>query len=211
MALQLAKLAGLRVICVADVVRHGARLVDLHADVLVDRKDPARAIETIRAVTKGRLRFALDIVGKETAAHLQESLQRSSENGMAHLVGMTGLPDVVLPAVKHHSVPIKVLHSVPLLGDATMQWLEELLITKTLQPPEISIANGGLEGINEALDTLKGGSLSGKRIVVPIGTERTTVTGEESPSNGIDSTTQEPGTLEYAEKLNEDPSRVKFA
>ena len=212
MALQLAKLTGLRVICVADVVKHGSRLIDLGADVLVDRQDPLRAVEIIRSVTKGRLRFALDTVGKETATHLQASLQKSGDDKNAHLVGLTGLPKVRLPSVKYHSVPIKVFHSLPDLGEATMRWLEHLLIANSLEPPEIALADGGLEGINEALDKLRSGSVSAKRLVVPIGTKPTVDADGYAGTNGVKPEAKGKfETLEYADKLNGDPSRIKFA
>ena len=212
MALQLAKLAGLRVICVADVVKHGSRLVDLGADVLVDRQDPLRAVEIIRSVTKGQLRFALDTVGKETATQLQESLQKSKGDRQAHLVGLTGLPKVRLPGIKYHSVPIKVFHSVPDLGETAMRWLEQLLVAKGLEPPEIDLADGGLGGINEALDRLKSGAVSAKRIVVPIGNKPTVESNGHSTTNGtIQEAKGKLDNLEYADKLNADPSRIKFA
>ena len=210
-ALQLAKLAGLRVIAIADAVRHGSRLYDLGADFLVDRHDPSRAIEIIRGVTKRELRFALDTVGKETATHLQESLWRSKGDKQAHLVGLTGLPKTRLPGIKYHSVPIKVFHSVPVVGEQAMKWLEELLVEKVLQPPDVTIADGGLEGINKALDTLRSGKISGKRLVVPIGVSTqedrngTVATNESTKSKAV------VNSLEYADKLNEDPSRIKFA
>jgi hypothetical protein len=47
-----------------------------------------------------------------------------------------------------------------------VRWLEELLQSNTLTLPEIVRAEGGLEGINAALDLLRSGSVSGKRIVV---------------------------------------------
>lgn len=212
MALQLAKLTGLRVICVADVVRHGSRLVDLGADVLVDRQDPSRAVEIIRSVTKGKLRFALDTVGKETATQLQESLQHSKADKQAHLVGLTGLPKVRLPGVKYHEVPIKVFHSVPAFGEAAMRWLEQLLVAKGLEPPDIALADGGLGGINEALDRLRNGQVSAKRLVVPIENKIATESSAQTMTNG---TTQETkgkfDNLDYADKLNADPSRIKFA
>ena len=195
----------------ADVVRHGARLIDLGADVLVDRQDPARAVEIIRSVTKGELRFALDTVGKETATHLQESLPRSTRHKQAHLVGLTGLPKVKLPGVKYHSVPIKVFHSVPALGQSAMEWLEELLVAKAVQPPEVAIADGGLEGINEALDKLRNGAGNGKRIVVPIKTERKTELNGHAATNGFEKRTAKYENLEYADKMNADPLRIKFA
>ena len=212
MALQLAKLTGLRVICVADIVRHGSRLVDLGADVLVDRQDPSRAVEIIRSVTKGQLRFALDTVGNETAARLQESLQKSEGDRQAHLVGLTGLPKVRLPDVKYHNVPIKVFHSVPALAEAAMRWLEELLVAKELKPPDIALADGGLEGINEALDRLRNGTISAKRIVVPIGNNsKPESNGHSKTHETTQKTKAKFDDLECAKKLNADPSRIKFA
>ena len=212
MALQLAKLTGLRVICVADAVRHGSRLIDLGADVLVDRQDPSRAVEIIRSVTKGKLRFALDTVGKETATQLQECLQHSVGDNQAHLVGLTGLPKVRLPSVKYHSVPIKVFHSVPALGETTMRWLEQLLVAKGLEPPVIALADGGLDGINEALDRLRNGTVSAKRIVVPIGKKSAAEPNGYTATKGTTRDAQGKfDNLEYADKLNVDPSRIKFA
>lgn len=208
MAIQLAKLAGLRVICVADLVRHGARLNRLGADVLVDRQDSSRAVEIIRSVTGGQLRFALDTVGKETASHLQQSLASQPETTQAHLVGLTGLPKSSVPGVKHHSVPIKVFHITPAVGEPIMAWLEQLLASNVLAPPDIDIVQGGLQGINDALDQLRGGNVSGKRIVVPLGNGET----QKSINDGSDDkTSTQVGSLEYAEKINADPDRIKFA
>ena len=210
MAIQLAKLAGLRVICVADLVRHGARLNQLGADVLVDRQDSSRAVEIIRSVTKGELRFAFDAVGKETAGYLQESLIQQEGATQAHLVGLTGLPKEAALGVKHHSVPIKVFHSTPVIGEPIMTWLEQLLAANALAPPDVDIAQGGLEGINDALDQLRGGNVSGKRIVVPLGTRQTPRQNENDSADNTKDTIKV-GSIEYAEKLNEDPSRIKFA
>lgn len=212
MALQLAKLIGLRVICVADVVRHGSRLIDLGADVLVDRQDPSRAVEIIRSVTNGRLRFSLDTVGKETATLLQGALQKPEGGKEAHLVGLTGLPMARLSGVRYHSVPIKVFHSVPALGESTMRWLEQLLVAKGLEPPNIALADGGLEGINEALDRLRNGTVSAKRIVVPIGNKSTIDLNGYTATNGTAQEAQgKSDGLEYADKMNADSSRIKFA
>ena len=163
-------------------------------------------------MTKGKLRFALDTVGTETATQLQESLQHSRGDLQAHLVGLTGLPKVRLPGVKYHSVPIKVFHSVPALGETAMRWLEQLLVVKLLEPPDIALADGGLEGINESLDELRNGTVSAKRIVVPIGRKPSI---ELNGNAATDGATQEAkgifDSLEYADKLNADPSRIKFA
>ncbi|KAJ5569636.1 Polyketide synthase enoylreductase [Penicillium hispanicum] len=167
-ALQLAKLAGLRVICVADAARHGAKLIQSGADLLVDRHDTERAVEIIRGVTGGQLRYALDIVGKETAALLQKTLDPS---GHSHLLGLTGLPKERDPGIQYHTVPIKLFHTAPAVGEGLVCWLESLLQSGTLTLPEIVRAEGGLGGINAALETLRSGSASGKRIVVDLGSQ----------------------------------------
>ncbi|KAJ5907641.1 Polyketide synthase enoylreductase [Penicillium taxi] len=164
-ALQIAKLAGLRVICVADIARHGAKLLQSGADLLVDRHDTERAVEIIRGVTGGRLRYALDIVGSQTAALLQKTLDTS---GKSHLLGLTGLPKERDPRIHYHTVPIKVFHEAPAVGESLVCWLEDLLHSRTLTLPEIIHADGGLEGINAALETLRSGEASGKRIVVDL-------------------------------------------
>ena len=92
-----------------------------------------------------------------------------------------------------------------------MGWLEELLVEKCLQPPDISIVDGGLEGINEALDKLRSGVVSGKRLVVPIGAEKTKELTGIGATNGTIETKANSYSLEYADKLNADPSRIKFA
>lgn len=209
MALQLGKLAGLRVICVADVAKHGARLHRLGADILVDRFDSARAVEIIKSVTEGELRFALDAVGKETAGHLQQCLKSQQDTLYSHLVGLTGLPKQTASGVKHHQVPIKVFHSTAAIGEPVMVWLEQLLAANVLAPPDIDIAQGGLEGVNSALDQLREGNASGKRIVVPLGTRSAPDQNEEADDKtGV---TTKIGSIEYAKKLNSDPQRIKFA
>ena len=177
----------------------------------MDRYDPTRAIEIIRSIAKGNLRFALDTVGKETAAYLQESLHRSKGSEQAHLVGLTGLPKTRLPGLKYHSVPIKLFHSVSIVGERTVDWLEQLLVSKNLHPPEVSVVDGGLESINSALDKLRTGSISGKRLVVTLGANKASEPNSHGVTNGDTKTADIGGSLEYADKLNTDPSRIKIA
>lgn len=165
-ALQLAKLAGLRVICVADAARYGSKLLATGADVLVDRQNPERAVDVIRGVTDGKLRYAIDIVGKDTATLLQMAL---STTGPAHLLGLTGLPKERNERLRYHTVPIKLFHEAPTVGESLMTWLEALLQSTAFTLPDIVMAHGGLEGINAALETLRDGTVSGKRIVMDLG------------------------------------------
>lgn len=68
----------------------------------------------------------------------------------------------------YHSVPIKTFHEAPELGEAMMLWLEKLLEERLLLTPDMETAEGGLLGINDALDRLRDGSVNGPRIVVPL-------------------------------------------
>ncbi|KAI9172802.1 flavin-binding monooxygenase [Paramyrothecium foliicola] len=136
LAIQLAKLVGVKVAVLVDQAKHGLWLSNdpiLRPDLLVDSHDPERAVSVVLANTKGRLRHGLDTRGKDTAGHLLRILlpQTDStesayhtlptppgtpgkEDGRVHLVGMTGLPKE-FPQDKAvlHSVPIKLFHDVP--------------------------------------------------------------------------------------------------
>ncbi|PVH86522.1 GroES-like protein [Cadophora sp. DSE1049] len=169
-AVQLAKLVGLKVIAIIDVARNGERMLKHGADLLVDRLDPDRAVEIVKGITKGNLRFGLDTRGKDSAKLLASVMQSASEGGesRAHLVGLVGVPKEPIDGVVYHSVPIKSFHEAPAVGEGLTIWLENLLDQNLLHTPDIEVAAGGLEGINAALDRLRDGSVNGPRIVVPI-------------------------------------------
>lgn len=166
---QLARLAGLRVILVVDLAKHGAKIIARENSVLVDSSNAQRAVEVIRALTGNSLRFGIDTVGKETSGHLLDSLADvDAEKGRrAHIIGLSGMQKSTKRGIVIHSVPIKVFHEVPVIGRALMDWLESLL-EKDLILPEIALAEGGLEGINGALDRMRRGEISGRRLVVPL-------------------------------------------
>ncbi|PLN84789.1 oxidoreductase [Aspergillus taichungensis] len=166
--LQLAKLAGLHVICVADVAAHGRKLHSAGADILIDRRDPERAVEIIRGVTGGRLRYAIDFVGRETATLLERTLDATNGDAKAHLLGLTGLPKDRQPGIAYHTVPIKLFHLSPEVGESMVVWLESLLRDGTLRLPEIVRSPGGLGSVNASLEMLKDGTASGKRVVVDL-------------------------------------------
>ncbi|KAJ7431302.1 chaperonin 10-like protein [Mycena galericulata] len=157
-ALQLAKLAGYRVISVIDVAKKGKLLMDCGADVLVDRYDQSRAVAAIRNITDDQLRLAIDATGKKASATiLQDVLQTSKADQRRHLLGFSGLPNSEVPNVQQHKVPIKIFHTVPQVGEALMIWLEKLLIAEALKMPEVDVADGGLAGVNAALDKMRSG------------------------------------------------------
>ncbi|KAL4944847.1 hypothetical protein BDV06DRAFT_219907 [Aspergillus oleicola] len=167
--LQLAKQCGLKVICVADIASHGRKLQEAGADVLVDRHDPDRAIEIIRGVTGGNLRYALDMVGRETAIILQDALCTSPDSPQAHLLGLTGMPKDRDPRICYHAVPIKLFHLCAPVAEGLACWLECLLEKRALIPPELIVRKDGLAGVNDALTMLRDGSASARRVVVDLG------------------------------------------
>lgn len=172
---QLAKLARCRVALVVDVAKHGARLSQRGvADLLVDSSDNSRAIQIIRSVAGGRLRYAIDTTGRDSATILLEALKPNPNElddpalPRAHVVGFTGLPKLQTPGVVYHVVPLKVFHELPEIGSAITRWLENLLLQDFLQLPEVTVIDGGLAAINDSLDMMRRGEVSGKRLVIKL-------------------------------------------
>lgn len=175
MTAQLCKLLGLRVIKVLDVGKHGEEFSQGPADLLVDSHDPERAISIIRRVTGNQLRLGIDVVGRPTSELLRRTLRFGNgddASGAAegarksHLVGLTGLPKVLIDGVQQHTVPIKVHHEVPEVGEALMRWLEILLSKEMIVPPVQETIDGGLGRVNEGLDRMRRGEISGKRLAI---------------------------------------------
>ena len=165
-ALQIAKLSGVRVACVADAVKRGSLLVDAGADVLIHRAHTDEAKDILRTIARGNLRFGIDTVGKESAGLLQETLSSKSDK-KAHIAGLTGLPKSAPDHVVQHKVPIKLFHEQVRVGEAIMVWMEQLFAAGKLMLPEVDIHPAiGLGAVNGALNRLKTGELVGQRIVV---------------------------------------------
>ncbi|KAK3400431.1 hypothetical protein B0T20DRAFT_432348 [Sordaria brevicollis] len=194
LTIQLAKLAGLKVVTVVDKAKHGLRLSNhevLKADLLVDSHDPERAVQIIRQNLKGKLRFGVDTRGRESATSLLHALSPSNIESVplpageappsppgtpkeetllgAHLIGLTGLPKQQAPeGTMFHTVPIKLFHEVPEVGGALCQWLERLLADGLVKAPEIIDVEDGLGSINKGLDRMRRGEISGGKLVVRV-------------------------------------------
>ncbi|KAK3348551.1 chaperonin 10-like protein [Neurospora tetraspora] len=194
LTIQLAKLAGLKVVTTVDKAKHGLRLSNhevLKADLLVDSHDPERAVQIIRQNLKGKLRFGVDTRGRESATSLLHALSPDNIDSPplpageappsppgtpkeetllgAHLIGLTGLPKQQAPeGTMFHTVPIKLFHEVPEVGGALCQWLERLLAEGLVKAPEIIDVEQGLESINKGLDRMRRGEISGGKLVVRV-------------------------------------------
>ncbi|KAK0705737.1 chaperonin 10-like protein [Apiosordaria backusii] len=198
LTIQLAKLAGLKTVAVVDKAKHGLRLANhkaIRTDLLVDSHDPDRAVAIIRGNLKGKLRFGIDTRGRESATSLLQALSPDNLGGgeqtvvvkegeappsppstphdstllSAHLIGLTGLPKQTAPeGTLFHTVPIKLFHEVPAVGEALVSWLERLLKEGLVQPPEIIDVESGLASVNKALDRMRKGEISGGKLVVRV-------------------------------------------
>lgn len=185
---QIARLLGLRTLSIMDCRKHARKVSSdprTRPDIVVDNHDPQRAVDIVQAVTNDNLRFAIDTVGRETAGHLLQCLQQqrpsstASEStppptpneplSSAHLIGLTGLPKTTPPVnVSFHTVPFKLFHEVPELGETLMLWLERLLSQGLLIPPTVLNVEEGFGSINSALDSMRRGEVSGGRLVVRV-------------------------------------------
>jgi hypothetical protein len=167
----------------------------IRPNLIVDSHDPERAIDIIKASTGGRARFGLDTQGKDTAGHLLRSLavpppdnpvhsktfqgpddklpsppstplNNADPNHRSHLVGLTGLPKKDIPeGIALHSVPIKLFHEIPEVGEALSSWCERLLVKGLLVPPDVVGTVAGLDGINDGLDRMRKREIRGGRLV----------------------------------------------
>ncbi|KAJ6442493.1 enolase C-terminal domain-like protein [Purpureocillium lavendulum] len=190
LTIQLARLVGLRVVVIVDQAKHGSWISQhpaIRPDVLVDSQNAERAVEIIRASTGGKVRFAIDTRGRESASHLLRALsanvpatgtslsppstppQRPRNESRAHLVGLTGLPKEHIPSsVSLHTVPVKLFHEVAAVGRALTSWLERLLEAGQISAPRIIDVEDGLERVNPALDRMRRGEISGGKLIVRV-------------------------------------------
>ena len=84
-------------------------------------------------------------------------------------MGLTGLPENKAPERRAlHQVPIKLFHEVPALGLALCGWLEKLLSEGLLAPPDIIDMEEGLGSVNQALDRMRRGEISGGKLLVRV-------------------------------------------
>ncbi|KAF1960413.1 GroES-like protein [Byssothecium circinans] len=93
-------------------------------------------------------------------------LETSATPTRSHLIGLTGLPKTGIPEdVALHSVPIKLFHEIPEVGEALCRWCEKLLVKGSLVTPDVVGVVDGLEGINGGLEKLRRREVSGGRLV----------------------------------------------
>ncbi|KAK3302807.1 chaperonin 10-like protein [Chaetomium strumarium] len=168
----------------------------IHTDLLVDSHDPQRAVDIIRSNLQGKLRFGIDTRGAESATSLLQALSPGTsarqsrplvgaprnasppsppatpDDSMllsAHLIGLTGLPKHPAPeGTVYHTIPIKLFHEMPAIGEALSSWLERLLAEGRICAPEVLDVEQGLGSVNKGLDRMRRGEISGGKLVVKV-------------------------------------------
>ncbi|KZP24625.1 NAD(P)-binding protein [Athelia psychrophila] len=168
-AIQLAKLAGLKVYTTASEHHHAA-LTRLGADAVFDYRDP-EVVQKIRTASSGAIRVALDGISEFGSTAL--AAQALSDRG-GKIISLLGRPEGEYPA-NVEIVPTflySVLEEKNEVDRADIaEWhtyLPQLLEDGKLRVHNIDHQSGGLEAIPTGLAKLKEGKVSGQKIVYTI-------------------------------------------
>lgn len=168
---QIAKALGFDVFAVASP-QHHAYLKTLGAKCLFDYRSPDVVAEIIDAAREAgtEINFAFDAIsGHDTPQTCAEILEKSGGGKLCMTVPLPA--ETVLPA----SVEVSRVMAARVGTDwkeggiwLFNEWLEQALVNGSYIPsPGVQIVEGGLAGVQEALDLHKKG-LSGKKLVVPL-------------------------------------------
>ncbi|KAF7548537.1 hypothetical protein G7Z17_g6996 [Cylindrodendrum hubeiense] len=172
MTIQIARLAGLTVFATASE-RHHAYLRSLGASVLVDYHSPTVVEDLIAAAERAgtQISHAVDTISApQTLAPVVQILSRSTaaNKKLAHTVGWPAdLPKS--DNIENQWVAADDLWerrqdlSVWLYNEAMPEWLEQ----GDIMPARYRVIDGGLSGLQGALDELKKG-VSGEKLVVEV-------------------------------------------
>ncbi|KAH7116455.1 chaperonin 10-like protein [Dactylonectria macrodidyma] len=172
MVVQLARLSGLTVFAAASE-RHHARLRSLGASVVVDYNSPAAVADLVAAAKKAgkEIEYALDAICEpDTIKPTVEVLSASTAATKKMVYTLEWPEGVPQPeGIQNQQVQVggiwtsRVDLSVWLCEEALPKWLE----TGALVPLQHRVIEGGLGGIQNAMDQLKNG-VSGKKLVVEL-------------------------------------------
>ncbi|KAH8811133.1 chaperonin 10-like protein [Xylogone sp. PMI_703] len=175
-AIQLAKLAGYKVIATASK-QHHAYLRSLGASELVDYHSPSVVDDIIAAAKRvgSPITHAVDTISEgSTFQSVTEVLLRSAEQGqetpkVAHLLP---LPETV---PKPDGITAEPVHGEEIWTSRVdlAEWLFNDFLSTALEKevvvpsPAVEVVEGGLNGLQPAMNTLKAG-VSGKKLIVKL-------------------------------------------
>ncbi|CAK7897337.1 hypothetical protein CAAN1_03S07668 [[Candida] anglica] len=167
--IQLAKIAGLRVIAVASL-QHQQYLQDLGADVVIDRHLSATEIANL---VQERVDYGVDCVSKETSSVVLDILsQRANASGASTtpplFAGIVGLPKEFPTNVEFREVVIKSFHEDVEYGKRFVDVTTEYIHNRAIQPVRHKSYSGGLHSIGDGLQDLEDIGARAEKYVVSI-------------------------------------------
>jgi NADPH:quinone reductase-like Zn-dependent oxidoreductase len=172
-ATQLAKLSGLKVMTVCSS-KTAALSKRLGADHVVIRcgRTSQQLLDEISLVSRGRITTALDLVGPKTAALCLEVCSRKEQIEALGDRKIIFAPLAMMSASQEVPENVRVetveMKRFVLDVDAGMYGvkLNQLLESGLLRLPDMHVLEGGLDDVQDGLDTLKRGDMGGKKVVV---------------------------------------------
>lgn len=172
-ATQIARFSNLRIltICSARTSALSASLGATHV-VIRDYLSETEILEEIAAVTKGNLRYAIDLVGPNTAStcikacstEIQQQSLGQKKVPFAPLAMMSSAQEVT-ECVDVQNVEMKRFVLDTSSGVYAYE-LNRLLETGLLKLPQIEVLEGGLAAVQAGLELLKKGDMGGRKLVV---------------------------------------------
>ncbi|KAI8957426.1 GroES-like protein [Daldinia sp. FL1419] len=171
MVVQSAKLLGFTVYATASS-KHHEYIKTLGATKVFDYKEPGVKDAIIKAAKEDGLTFQYGYDAVGAIQSCQNILKALKKSGPAHLASAPRIgPDEVLTAdvetkfVAASSDPKKAAEQFSFMFNT---WLKERLEKRDIVPsPHIQVLEGGLNGVNKGLDTLKAG-VSGTKLVLEL-------------------------------------------
>lgn len=164
-ATQIARLSGLRTVCVASESSKSL-CESLGASYIVTRdgKSPETIIEEIRAIAGDNITRAIDLVGPATAS----SCLRAVSKQRAVLFAPLAMTDNQAQTANNVQVQTVEMKQFVLNADNAgyAGKLNEIIRLGLVKTPELDIVEGGLAMVEKGLDMVKAGNRNGRKVVV---------------------------------------------
>ncbi|KAK3046900.1 hypothetical protein LTR09_011651 [Extremus antarcticus] len=166
-AIQLARHSGLSVIAVTSekTATLAARLGAEHV-ITRDHRTNDEIAAAVRAIAEDDLTLAIDIVGNTTGACCLTALSTTRPGVLAPLAF---LKDAEVIPQNVSIAPVEMKRFIIEDGNRLYaEALNRLVGSGVVTVPEVEVLHGGLQRVEEGLQTLKRGDLSGRKLVVRI-------------------------------------------
>ncbi|KAA1476127.1 NAD(P)-binding protein [Dentipellis sp. KUC8613] len=177
-AIQLAHIAGYKVITTASPKNH-ALVKSLGATVAIDYRAPDVVEQIVAASGRDGVDYVFDAISEGNSAELASKTLRKDGPRKVALVNAVDLSNLNQSADYYQSVPSALLNDDLSIGgvyyprnkadfdlgvaffENAARWLQE----GRLKPNPVTVRPGGLSGIQDGLDFMKAGKVSGSKLV----------------------------------------------